>query len=112
MRAALEPHVVEVEATARLTQTPACIVAKGAVSLGMERYFASAAAQDGVPSAQHALELNPEHEVFATLRRLWENGDEDGVKRYAIVLHGQALLAEGLEIPDLPAYSKAVCELL
>ncbi len=112
MRDALPADVVEVHATSRLSETPACIVAKGAVSLGMERYFSQAAAGAGGPQVQHALELNPDHPVFSSLQRLWEGGEREAVERYARVLHGQALLAEGLEIDDLPAYAQAVYALM
>ncbi len=112
MCTALPDDVVAVEASGRLTKAPACIVAKGAVSLGMERYFSGAAERQGTPQAQHALQLNPDHAIFTTLKALWADGDREAVERYARILHGQALLAEGLEIDDLNAYAQAVYALM
>ena len=113
IKESLPDDVVEVKATTRMFSVPACITAKGPVSLGMEKYFASLPNEaGGRPQIQHALELNPHHRVFETLKHLHDGGDVESVRRYATVLHGQALLAEGLPIADLTAYSKAVYELM
>jgi molecular chaperone HtpG len=113
MKDLLPADVVEVRATARLASIPACITAKGPVSLGMEKYFASLPDEmGGRPQIQHALELNPRHSVFGKLQGFHVQGDVEALGRYAAVLHGQALLAEGLPVADLAAYSKAVYELL
>ena len=113
MTRALPADVIEVCATSRLSQAPACITAKGPISLGMEKYFASMPEEmGGRPKIQHALELNPEHPIFARLVKAQDEGDEDLINRYAMVLYGQAMLAEGLQIPDVAAYSRAVYSLM
>lgn len=104
--------VVEVTATMRLHEIPACIAAKGPVSLGMEKYFSSAAGEAGTPQVQHVLELNPRHRIFKTLKEAFAADDTDLIQRYATVLHGQALLAEGLAIEDMAAYARAVYDLM
>ena len=113
IRESLPSDIVEVTATARLASVPACITAKGPVSLGLEKYFASLPDEmGGRPQIQHALMINPRHRVFEALKRFHDAGDVESVRRYARVLYGQALLAEGLPIADLSAYSKAVYELM
>ena len=72
----LGDKVVEVTASARLNEIPACISAKGPISLGMEKYFSAAASDSGAPRAQHVFELNPHHRIFKTMTTAYENGDE------------------------------------
>lgn len=108
----LGDKVVEVTASTRLNEVPACISAKGPVSLGMEKYFSTAASDSGAPRAQHVFELNLHHRIFKTITDAYERGDESLVARYAIILYSQALLAEGLPIDDLASYSKAIYDLM
>ncbi len=42
----------------------------------------------------------------------YENGDESLVARYATILYGQALLAEGLPIDDMVSYNEAIYDLM
>lgn len=113
MRAVLPPDVEEVRSTLRLSQEPACIVALGPVSLGMERYFASVPEDAGArPRIRHALEVNLEHPVVQALQQAFAAGDQQRAASYAQVLYGQSMLAEGLEVPDFGAYSKAVYALI
>ena len=112
LRDMLGDEVVEITATSRLNEIPACISAKGPVSLGMEKYFANSGGDNGTPQVQHVLELNPRHRIFSTLKQAFDDGDEALVKRYATVLYDQSLLAEGLPIKDMPSYAKAVYELM
>ena len=109
----LPKDVVEVTATSRLSKTPACISAKGPISLGMEKYFASMPEESsGMPQVQHVLELNPAHPIFKTLSIALKDGDKDTIAQYALILHGQSLLAEGLAVPDMQAYANAVYNLM
>ncbi|MDO4290260.1 MAG: molecular chaperone HtpG [Eggerthellaceae bacterium] len=112
MRDLLPSDVVQVRSTTRLSSVPACITAKGPVSLGMEKYFTSTGEESGRPQVRHALEVNPTHHVFETLKQAFADGDRDKVTRYAHVLYGQAMLAEGLEIKNMKAYSQAVYSLM
>ena len=104
LAAALPEDVSMVSATSLLEAEPACIRSAGPVSLGMEKYFESAGDEGGVPPIRHVLELNPRHRIFEKLRGLWAVGDKDAVTRYAWVLYGQSLLAEGLKIKDVGTY--------
>lgn len=112
LAAALPEDVSMVSATSLLEAEPACIRSAGPVSLGMEKYFESAGDEGGVPPIRHVLELNPRHRIFEKLRGLWAVGDKDAVTRYAWVLYGQSLLAEGLKIKDVGTYAQAVYSLM
>ena len=109
MKALLPSDVDEVRSTFHLAKEPACIVALGPISLGLERYFASVPEDSSArPRISHALELNPEHPVFAALVQAFEDGDKERAANIAWTLYGQSMLAEGLEIPDFSRYSQAV----
>lgn len=112
IRASLDGQVIEVTTSSLLGTTPACISARGPISLGMEKYFSGAPEGSGAPRAQHVLELNPNHKIFEHLRHAFDEGNAQLIKRYSIILHGQALLAEGLSIPDQDAYATAIYELM
>ena len=113
MRKALPSDVIEVTATSKLSTIPACIAAKGPISLGMEKYFASMPEEmGGRPKIQHALELNPGHPVFEKLKTAYNQKDDETVAQYATILYGQAMLTEGLPLSNFAAYSKAVYDLM
>lgn len=109
MKALLPGDVEEVRSTFHLTKEPACIVSTGPISLGLERYFASVPEDSSArPRISHALEVNPDHPVFAALASAFAEGDEERTANIAWTLYGQSMLAEGLEIPDFSRYSQAV----
>lgn len=113
LRELLPPDVVEVRASAHLSAAPACIAARGAVSLGLERYFAATAdGSSALPQVQHVLELNPEHRLFGVLQDAYKAGESGLLADYATVIYGVAMQAEGLEVPDFAAYAQAVYALI
>ena len=113
VRDCLPADVVEVRSTLHLDREPACITSIGQVSLGLERYFASMQERStALPQIRHALELNPEHGIFDVMRKAFEAHDNELVERYAFILYGQSMLAEGLDIPDFTRYSNAVYALM
>ena len=108
----LPADVVEVSASATLDKTPVCIRAKGSISLGMERYFKHAQQGENAPHIQHVLELNYKHAIFEKLISFWKDKDKSSLKRYSIILYGQALLEQNLEIDNMHEYNQAIYELL
>ena len=112
MKDALPESVEAVVASTRLSEAAACITAAGPVSLSMAKYFASMPNSEEAPAPKYKLEVNPGHEVFATLQAAHKDGDEDKVASYARLLFDQALLAEGLPIDDPLAFNAAVCALM
>ena len=61
--------------------------------------------------AKRILEINPHHEIFDTLKKVYAL-DKEAVKNYADVLYDQALLIEGFSIDDPVAFSNKVCEFM
>ena len=90
----LGDKVEDVRTTARLTESPACLVAPE-VSLGVNLERILKAAGQPVPSSKPTLEINPKHPVFERLRK--EDGDFDD---WVNLLFDQARLAEGTQLED------------
>ena len=61
--------------------------------------------------AQRILEINPNHELFTAIEKIYENDPEE-LKKYAKLLLNQALLIEGMSIDDPREFSKLMCELM
>ncbi len=111
MKETLGDSVTEVALSTRLKSHPVCLTSKGAVSIEMEKVLGAMPNQEKV-TAQKVLEINGAHDVFAALRRHWDEGDKDKVKLYTSLLYNQARLIEGLSVEDPVAYANAVCTLM
>lgn len=112
VKEALGDKVVDVRASARAGEAPACIATEGPVSLEMERILSEGPDGEMAPGARRVLELNASHPVFAKLAAAQEAGDTDRLALYASLLYDQALLVEGLPVDDPIAFAKNVCELM
>ena len=89
-----------------------CMTSDGPVTLEMEKYFRRMDPDhaDNM-KAQRVLELNPDSDAFAALKRAMES-DKDKAARYAQLLYSQALLIAGLPLEDPTAYTQLVCSLM
>ena len=106
--AALGDKVREVRATARLTDSPAClVVGEHDMSAHLERLLKSVG-QD-VPDNKPVLEINPDHVL---LKRLAEEQDESRAADLSHVLYDQALLAEGGKLDDPASFVKRINRLM
>ena len=112
VKEALGEKVVDVRASARAGEAPACISTEGPVSLEMERIMADGPEGMMAPGARRVLELNAGHPVFAKLTAAQEAGDTARIELYASLLYDQALLMEGLPVDDPVAFARNVCELM
>ena len=61
--------------------------------------------------AKKILEINPQHEIFKAIEKVYQN-NPDGIEDYASLLYNQALLIEGLEIKDPVAFSNKMVKML
>jgi molecular chaperone HtpG len=96
----LGDKVDDVRITHRLTDSPACVVfSENAMSGHLQRLMQ--AAGQAAPQAKPILELNPDHAMLAHLK---SNTDEKVITRWAELLLGQALLAEGEPMEDPAAF--------
>ncbi len=112
MQKALDEYVKEVRLSTRLTTSPACLVSDEMdMTVQMEQML-RATGQD-VPRVKRILEINPDHEILGKLQAIFEKDPEDSrLTDTAELLHGQALLAEGLQPPDPNAFSRKMAELI
>ncbi len=110
MKEKLDGKITAVKLSQRLKTHPVCITSKGDLSLEMEKVL-NAMPNDQKVKAERVLEINPEHPVFETLKKLFES-DKDKLAKYSELLYNQALLIEGMSIEDPVAFSNAICELM
>lgn len=93
---ALKDRVKEVRTTARLRNSPACIVAdEYDMGLQMQRIMQAAGQQ--IPVSKPILEINPEHPL---VQKLNDETDTTKVAEWGHILLDQAILAEGGHVPD------------
>lgn len=101
----LGDQVKEVKASARLSDSPSCIVADENDPTVSMQHVLRALGQEA-DQFRPVLEINPEHPIVAKLEALAENGAEDGLLEDASrLLLEQALLIEGAQIADPVAFA-------
>lgn len=76
----------------------------------MERVLGAMPGEQKV-KAERVLELNPDHEIFPVLQKLYSEHKED-LADYAELLYGQALIREGMLPEDSAAFAAAMCRLM
>ncbi len=106
----LGDRVKDVRLSATLKSHPVCLVPDEGMSFEMEKYFQKMNPEMGF-KAGRILELNPEHDVFATLQ-IAVAQDPDKAKKYVEVLYDQALLMAGLPIDNPTEYTDRICSLM
>ena len=101
----LGDQVKEVKASARLSDSPSCIVADENDPTVSMQHVLRALGQEA-EQFRPVLEINPEHPIVAKLEALAENGAEDGLlEDTSRLLLEQALLIEGAQITDPVAFA-------
>ena len=96
IKTALGDRVKDVRITARLTNSPACLVA-GEDALDASFVRVLKAAGQSVPTSQPILEVNPRHPIVA---RLGLETDESRFADWSHILFDQALLSDGGQLDD------------
>ena len=105
---ALEDKVAEVRATARLTDSAACLVV-GDFDMGAQMRRIMEQAGQAVPESKPILEVNPGHPLVTMLD---QEPDEDRFADLANIVFDQAHLAEGGQLDDPAAYVSRLNKLL
>ena len=111
-REILKDKVVDVRASSRLLDSPACLVQpEGTLPPHIERLLR--AQKRDVPGARRILELNLSHPLVKSVTTLDEREpSSERVREWLELLHDQALLAEGSPIEDPAGFAKKLTRLL
>ena len=89
-----------------------CLTTDGPITLEMEKYFQRMDPDNADNmKAQRVLELNPDSDAFAALKRAVAE-DKDLAAKYAQLLYAQAQLIAGLPLADPAGYTELVCSLM
>ncbi len=109
----LGDEVESVRLSARLTSSPACLVSQdGDMSPQLQRLI-SKMGNSAMPQTKRILEINPNHPLLAKLLTKYSaNANDPFIGKFAHLLYGQSLLAEGSPLPDPVEYTKLVTELM
>ena len=111
MKESLNNKVKEVRASKRLKKHPVCLASEGDLSIEMEKVLSAMPDNNGDIHADKILEINTNHEMFATLKNSFDN-DKEKLKKLTNILYNQAMLIEGLPIEDPVQYANDVCGLI
>ena len=113
LQSSLGNEVESVRLSSRLTTSPACLVGlDGDVSPHLQRIL-SKMGNSPIPMSKRVLEINPNHPLLEKLHsKFVANPDDALIPKYAQLLFGQSLLAEGSPLPDPVEYTKLVTELM
>ena len=108
----LGDKVSEVKISNRLKTSAVCLVSgDSGISLSMEQILAEM--DKSTFKANRILELNPDHEIFTTLKNLHDTEpSSETFKDYCELLYGQALLMEGLAPDDPVGFADKVARLM
>jgi len=106
----LKDDVNSVKLSARLKTHPVCISSEGDITLEMEKVLNAMPTGEKI-RAKRVLEINPDHEIFALLKTLFENNRQK-FDDYCKLLYMQALLVEGMEISEPVEFSELICKLM
>ncbi|WP_055069875.1 molecular chaperone HtpG [Clostridium massiliamazoniense] len=110
LKEALSGKVKDVKASNRLKNSPVCLASGGDISIEMEKILKTMPNNQEIES-EKILEINTNHEVFNSLKSVFEN-DKDKFNLYANILYNQALLVEGLSIEDPVEFTNNICKLM
>ncbi len=107
----LGDRVAVVRLSHKLVSAPVCLTTEGSVTLEMERYFRKMP-DTGLepPKATRVLELNADSPAFRALEEAVRT-DRERAAKLVEILHSQALLIAGEELPDPAQYAEQVCSL-
>ena len=112
IREKLSGDISSVQLSARLTDSPCCLVAaEHQMNPTMERMMR--AMNQEVPKVQRILEVNAKHPLLARIQKMFDANREDArLADYVELLYGQAMLAEGTTPRDPRKFTKLVSELM
>ncbi len=109
LKAILGDRVKDVRASVRLADSPSCIVTdEDEPSIKMQQML-RAMGQNDIPASKPTLELNPDHEI---VRKLLAHTQDAVAEDAAWLLFDQALLLEGVPLPDPAGFVRRLNHML
>ena len=102
--------VKEVKFTNKLKSHPVCLTTEGEISTTMEKVI-NAMPTDEKIKANEVLEINVNHKISDTLKKLYKE-DKDEFTKYTKVLYAEARLIEGLPIDNPTELSNLMCDIM
>jgi len=112
MQRKLDEWVKEVRLSARLTSSAVCLVSG---EFEQSAYLERLLQQSGqsMPKQKRILEVNANHPVMKAMKeRFDQNASDPKLDEYAELLFGQAILAEGSDLPNPARFSQLVADLM
>ncbi|QEK11622.1 molecular chaperone HtpG [Crassaminicella thermophila] len=110
MKDILSDKVKDVRASKRLKHHPVCLSNEGEITIEMEKILNAMPNNQNI-KADKVLEININHDVFRSLKEIYEK-DKDKFKLYTDLLYNQALLIEGLPLPDPVEFTNNICKIM
>ncbi|OCT11846.1 molecular chaperone HtpG [Paenibacillus pectinilyticus] len=110
MNGLLAGKVTTVKASKRLKKHPVCLSTDGDVTIEMEKIL-NAMPNNPSVKAEKVLEINVNHDVFASLKDAFEK-DKEKLNLYTALLYNQALLIEGLPLQDPVEFTNDICKIM
>lgn len=110
MKSLLSGKVANVKASKRLKKHPVCLSTDGDVTIEMEKILNAMPNNPNV-KAEKVLEININHEVFASLKDAFDK-DKEKLNLYTALLYNQALLIEGLPLQDPVEFTNDICKIM
>ncbi len=113
IKLALGDKVKDVRASVRLADSPSCIISdEDEPTLQMQQML-RAMGQKELPAVKPTLEINPDHEIVKKLLARPASGEADALTQDAAwLLFDQALVLEGVPIPDPAAFVQRLNRIL
>lgn len=95
-----------------MSASAACLVSEeGEMTPHLEALLRASGKE--VPQVKRTLELNPGHPLLGKMHDIFISDKENAkIAEYAELLYGQALLAEGGQLPDPSGFNRKVAELM
>ena len=108
IKESLSSKIVDVELSSDLGKAASSLLAKGSVSLEMEKVLSQIPGNEGV-KAEKILALNPEHPVF---KKLQSSENTETFNDLLDVLYTEALILEGFQIENPVDFIKKLNNLI
>ena len=105
----LKDKVSEVELSNNIGNSASSLLAKGGLSLEMEKTLSEMTNNNDVPKAEKVLAINPEHVLF---NRLKSSINTEDFNKLVDVLYNQALLLEGFNVENPAEFIKNLNSLI